>query len=318
MILKKALMRAALLTSIAIIAGLSLPAAAQTTPDEANKKGDQLYKQSKYHEAIEAFKLTLNMDPHNDHALQFISLSYNKLDDKPQTRQWMKRRAEIPGLSPSIRAQVLTDIALVCWDQADLDMKALLSKSAASDLKSEDMAKLQRLLNEGIDSAQKAVAIAARSAKAFNLLNLLYRTSAAVDSAKQDEIIAKANEALRQAIQIYQASTYFQQSTDIFVAPTISVMPGVQPGQGVKLGKVKKSAAGDFKDEKGGSATVEIFIGSDGKVRLPRLVAGDSSLGKSAIAAARQYEFEPSTFEGHRVQVIDVIVFPDKRSGGSN
>ena len=44
-----------------------------------------------------------------------------------------------------------------------------------------EVAKAKQLLEEGIDSAQKAVTIAPRSVKAFNLLNLLYRASAAIE-----------------------------------------------------------------------------------------------------------------------------------------
>jgi TonB family protein len=57
---------------------------------------------------------------------------------------------------------------------------------------------------------------------------------------------------------------------------------------------------------------VEVVVGQDGKVRLPRVLAGHGKLGEAALSAARQWEFEPSTFEGHAVQVIETISFPIK------
>src|SRR6185369_2505980 len=159
-----------------------------------------------------------------------------------------------------------------------------------------------------------AVAIAPRSIKGFNLLNLLYRDIAALetDSATRLPLLTKADEALRKSVEFYEAVPQ-QASNDLWMVPTLMSINGVDPGQGVHIGSATKRAPGDgFKDAKEGAAVVEVVVGRDGKVRLPRLLAAVGKLGDAALAAARQWEFEPTTFEGHTIQVIETISFPAK------
>jgi tetratricopeptide (TPR) repeat protein len=281
-------------------------------PEPANQKGDDLFKAGKYHEAIQAYKDALGKDPNNDHAMEFTILSYNKIGDREQARSWMRRRLEIPAQTPSIKARVLTDLALLYWDEARNDL--LRAFASGDKLKPEDAATIGKLVADGTDSAQKAAAIAPRSAKAFNLLNLLNRVQADVeqDSSKQKELISRADEALRHSIEFYEGSTQQQQSHDVFTAPTVSLWAGKNPG-GVKIGQATKQAMPDaVKNAKEGPVSVEIMVGMNGKVLWPRLINAPGKTGEAVVAAARQWEFEPSTFEGHNVQVIEVISFPLK------
>jgi TonB family protein len=289
--------------------------AAQGKVDELLKKGDELYKAGKFKEAIDTYKEVLAQDPNNDQAIGYIAYSYNRLHDSEQARQWMKRRVEIPGQSPSKKAQVLTDMTLLYWDQAHMEIAARLAAGNKS-VKPEVAEGAKKLLAEGIDSAQKAVAIAPRSVKGFNLLNLLYRASAATeaDEVTRTELLAKADAALRKSVEIYEANaTAQQQSSDLWAVPTLSAISGTDLGQAVHLGTATKKASADsLKDAKEGTAVVEVVVGRDGKVRLPRALTGQGKLGDAAVSAARQWEFEPSTFEGHAVQVIETISFPAK------
>lgn len=306
------------LATTLIITTLSPGALAQQTPahgklNDLLKKGDDLYKAAKFKEAIEAYKEALVQDPNSDHAVSYIGYSYNKLRDNEQARVWMKKVLEIPGQSPSRRAQVLTDITLLYWDEAHMDIASRFA-SGGKNSKPEDILIARKLLSEGIDSGQKAVAIAPRSVKAFNLLNLLYRASAATetDSAARAELLTKADEALRKSVGFFEAMPQ-QPSNDLWQVPTLSAINGTDLGQGVHFGSATKKPSPDaLKDAKEGAAVVEVVVGRDGKVRLPRMLAGTGKLGDAALAAARQWEFEPSTFEGHTVQVIETISFPAK------
>jgi tetratricopeptide (TPR) repeat protein len=304
--------RARIFAAAAILASGCFVGAQQPADlSAALKRADELYAAGKYHEAIEAYKEVLNHDPNNDHAIARIGYAFNRLNDRSSAREWMKRRLEIPGQSPSLKAQILTDVTLISWDQAHL---SIVAHRLGQGLKVEEAEALQKLLDDGIESGTKAVQIAPRSAKAFNLLNLLYRDSATLesDSAKQKELLRKADEALRQAIQIYESSPHHQQSTDMLVVPTILAGNEAEPRQAVKIGAATKKIIPDsLKDLKDVSLIVEVFIGRDGKVRLPRLILGQK-FGGAALEAARQWEFEPSTFEGHTVQVISTINFAAK------
>ena len=302
----------------ALIVSFALVALAQQPPaneklDDLLKKGGDLYKASKFKEAIEVYKEALTQDPNNDQAVSYIGYSYNKLRENEQARIWMKRRLELPEQSPSRKAQILTDITLLYWDEAHMDIASRMA-SGSKHSKPEDNVIAKKLLTDGIDSGQKAVAIAPRSVKAFNLLNLLYRTSAATetDAATRADLLVKADVALRKSVEFFEAIPQ-QPSNDIWVVPTLSAINGTNLGQGVHFGSATKKASADaLKDAKEGSAVVEVVVGKDGKVRLPRVLAGMGKLGDAALAAARQWEFEPTTFEGHTVQAIETISFPVK------
>jgi len=302
----------------AIISSSSFAAPAPQTPshgklDELIKKGDDLFKANKFKEAIEAYKEALVLDPNNDQAVAYTAYSYNKLRDSEQARSWMKRRVEIPGQTASRKAQVLTDITLLYWDEAHMDI-AIRIAAGRKNVKPEDVASAKKLLAAGIESGQKAVAIAPRSAKGFNLLNLLYRASAATepDAAIRANLIAKADDALRKSVEIFEATPQ-PPSGDIWVVPTLSAINGTDLGPAVHFGPAtKKTSPDSLKSAKEGAAVIEVVVGRDGKVRLPRVLAGAGKLGDAAAGAAREWEFEPSTFEGHAVQVIEMISFPAK------
>lgn len=318
--MKQISLAAALLAlATAIVApASSLVVPAQQQPahgkiDELLKKGDDLYKANNFKEAIEVYKEALGLDPNNDQAVAYTAYSYNKLRDSEQARLWMKRRIEIPGQTASRKAQVLTDITLLYWDEAHMDIASRLA-AGSKNVKAEDAALAKKLLTAGIESGQKAVAIAPRSVKGFNLLNLLYRASAATepDATTRTDLIKKADDALRKSVEIFEANPQ-QPSADLWVVPTLSAINGTDLGQAVHFGSATKTTSPDsLKAAKEGAAVVEVVVGRDGKVRLPRVLAGAGKLGDAAIGAARQWEFEPSTFEGHAVQVIENISFPAK------
>lgn len=303
-----------------IISSFSFAARAQQTDpadqgkvNQSLKKADDLYKAGKFKEAVDAYKEVLNQDPNNDQAVGYIGYSYNKLHDIEHAREWMKRRVELPGQSPSKKAQVLTDITLLYWDEAHLDIAARLA-NGSKNLKPEDVAGVKKLLVEGIDSATKAVAIAPRSIKGFNLMNLLYRASAAIetDPAVKTDMLAKADEALRKAIQFYEANPQ-PQSADLWMVPTLSAINGTDLGQAARFGAAtKRPSPAVLKDAREGSVIVEVVVGRDGKVRLQRVLSGQGKPGDVALGSAQQWEFQPSTFEGHTVQVIEKISFPAK------
>ena len=287
---------------------------AKSKADELVKKGDDLYKAGKFKDAIEAYKEALNHDANNDQAIAYIGYSFNKMGDKESARQWMKRRIDMTGQTPSKKASTLADLALLYWDDAHLQVLGFLATGNMTVVKPEDKAAVVKMIAEGIDSAQKAVTIAPRSVKGFNLLNLLYRTNAAMESdpARRKEMLSRADDALRQSIQFYEANTQVQQSADMFMAPTISTLDGSELGEAVKLGQATNKVQPDSKDAKGPLA-VEVLIGRDGKTRFNRLVAGQGKAGDAALAASRQWTFEPTTFEGHPVQVFSIINFTAKQ-----
>jgi len=318
----RAFARIAVIIIFSIFAPAGLAGQTQTAPqggvDEPLKKGDELFKAGKYQEAIAAYKLVLEREPNNDQAIGYIAYSFNKLGDRAQARQWMKRRVEIPGQVPATKAMILNDIALLCWDEAHLAIQSKIY-SGSGQIKPDEVAGARNLLAEGIESAQKATTIAPRSVKAFNLLNMLYRTSAESENepSKQKELIAKADEALRQSIKFFEALTI--PPTDMFAIPMMITSSRIDAGQSLALGQPTKAVpllSSDPNDKT--MSAVEVFVGSDGKIRLQRLVAGQGKSGSAALAVTRQWEFQPSTFEGHAVQVVQVLTFGGSGNSAAN
>lgn len=271
--------------------------------DAAVKKADDLFQHQKYKEAIEAYKAILASDSNNDHVLDNIGLSYYKMGDRASARDWMQRRADLSGQSPSVKARMLTNVALFDWDEAHLNAAIIRAGIAGAP----DATAVSKMVADGIEAAEKAVAIAPRSAQAFNLLNLLNREAFLLepDSGKKQEYIQKAEAALRQCISF--SSPEAIQSQGAFVGPMIlSEAPGT-----IKVGTPGKKVIPDaFKDGKGDRVVVEAFVGGDGKVSIKRAVAGKGKPADEALAAAGKWQFEPSTFEGHPVTVIYSISFP--------
>jgi tetratricopeptide (TPR) repeat protein len=292
--------------------------ASRGSVDELNRKAYEKYKAGRFREAIASYKEALILDPNNDHAVRYIGYSFNKLGESAMACEWMKRRIELPGQTPSKKAQTLTEMSLLYWDQAHLLLVGQLAtarslvgqRSRPEDLlKTEGGVAAAKLLIEGIDCARRAVSIAPRSSKAFNLLNLMYRATAALesDATKKAELIAKGDEALRQSVQFFGALRY-RAGSDLFLTPTISTINGSQMGQAVRVGAPIKKATPEVPKHQ--SVAVEIIVGIDGKVRLSRIIAGESEPAEAALSAVRQWEFEPTTFDGQAVQVIQLITLP--------
>src|SRR5262249_6450284 len=221
----------------------------------------------------------------NDHVIEYTTLSYNRMGDREQARSWMKRRLEIPDQTPSIKAPVLTDLPLLYLGEARSHF--LRSAARREKIKAEDAGVIMKLVADGTDSAQKAVTIAPRSAKAFNLLNLLQRVQAEIeqDGSKQKDLIAKADEALRHSIGFYEASTQQQQAHDMFAAPTVSV-PAGQGAEGLKLGQAKKLGFGNLRSANGSTVAVEVLVGIDGKVLYPRGGSAPPEIGDAPMSGA--------------------------------
>ncbi|MEN3333774.1 MAG: hypothetical protein V7641_3139 [Blastocatellia bacterium] len=273
------------------------------------KKGDELFKAAKFREAVEKYKEVLARDANNDHATGYIAYSFSKLGDRAQARQWMHKRAELPGQNPSVKAQALTDIALLCWDEAHMSLAARLV--GGKTLKPEEVAGIERLLDEGIQSAQQATPIAPHSVKGLNVLNLLYRARAEgeADVSQQKAHLAKADEAMRQAIKLFEA-TPNAPTNDLFAVPTMLVSSTVDTNSSFASGQPIKAVplmSADPNDK--AMAAIEVFVGLDGKVKFLRAIVGESKKVAPALSAARQWEFQPSTFEGHTVQVTQVLTF---------
>jgi tetratricopeptide (TPR) repeat protein len=278
--------------------------------DEAIKRGDAFYRAGRYREAIEAFKDALKRDPNSDQATGYIAYSYLRLGDKATAREWMKRRVELSGQTPSMKSRTLAEIAFTYWDEAHLE---LASRRAENKLDAKAASAAKKLLSEGRDSAQKAVALAPRFAKAFNLLNLLHRESAALetDATAKKELLANADAALRRTMQLVAETPELQNAADMFTSPIGFDAEKENSETSFARGKAIRSFP--LVTDSADTVVVEAFVDKSGRVLLPRVVQGRGAKAVAALALARRWQFEPSTFDGKPVQSIHIITFTERR-----
>jgi len=309
--------RFAIQTAAAIICLISVAQIAEPQQtDEAIKKADAFYKAGRYREAIEAYKDALKSDPNSDQAIGYIAYSYLKLGEKATAREWMKRRVELPNQTPSLKSRTLAEIAFVCWDETHVE---LTLRRAENKLDAKAAASAKKLLAEGVDSAQKAVALAPRFAKAFNLLNLLYRESAALEAeatAKKDAL-ANADTALRRMMQLLSEMPELQSAADIFTSPIAFAADKQDSETSFAQGKAIRAFPLTTDSADDGPVVVEAYIDTKGRVILPRVLSGRGAKAATALAVARRWQFEPSTFDGKPVQSIHLIAFIENRRSTS-
>ncbi|HEY7547082.1 MAG TPA: tetratricopeptide repeat protein [Blastocatellia bacterium] len=304
--------RTAAIICLISIAQVALP---QET-DEAIKRADALYKAARYREAIEAYKDALKRDPTSDQAIAYIAYSYLKLGEKETAREWMRRRIDLPNQTPSLKSRTLAEIALTCWDEAHLE---LASRRAENKLDAKAEAAAKKLLAEGIESAQKAITLAPRSVKAFNLLNLLYRESASVeaDATRKKELLANADTALRRVMQLLSEIPELQSAADMFTSPIAFAAEKGNSETPFAQGKAVRSfpLITSFDDKE--PVMIEAFVDANGRVLLPRVLQGRGAKAALALAVARRWLFEPSTFDGKPIHSIQIITFTESRRSAS-
>lgn len=198
------------------------------TPPPATAKdliaqGIQLYRKVKYDQAAKKFAAALKLEPANNDALGYASLTAYQLGNQAQARELFQRRADLPNQTNSVKAFCSYMIALTRWRQShEIIAKRgnLTTGKTVYKMTDKELAAANEHVTAGITSVNKALAIKPDYAEAFNILNLLHAEAAAIatDEAKANEQRKAALTALRQAIKFHKAG-----ATNDFGAPTIQI-----------------------------------------------------------------------------------------------
>jgi len=146
----------------------------------------------RYDDAINFYQNEiLKRDPKDSKAMQSVAMLYFKKGDFDNGVIWLKKRLEIEGNNP----EVYYLIGVQAWDRSynypDLD-PALRSK----------------IVEDGLESLNKAVQIKPDYFEAITYINLLYREKAKMetDPAKKQEYLDTANKYLQQALEMRKAA----------------------------------------------------------------------------------------------------------------
>ncbi|MEP6993448.1 MAG: tetratricopeptide repeat protein [Acidobacteriota bacterium] len=133
----------------------------------------------------------LKRDPKDSKAMQSVAMLYFKKGDFDNGVKWLKKRLEIEGNNP----EVYYLIGVQAWDRSynfpDLD-PALRAK----------------IVDDGLQSLNKAVELKPDYFEAVSYINLLYREKAKMeaDPVKKQEFVDTANKYLQQALEMRKAA----------------------------------------------------------------------------------------------------------------
>lgn len=197
------------------------------TPKPATAKdlitqGMVQYRKGKFDLAAKQFMAALKLEPNNDEALGYASLTAYQLGNQAQARELFERRANLPDQKSTVSTFCHYMVALTWWRAAHETIARkgeLKLPKTVYNLPDKDLASANQSITAGIASVTKALAMKPDYAEAINLRNLLHAESAllATDDGKVEAERKAALNDLRQAIKLHKAAN------EDFGAPTMLV-----------------------------------------------------------------------------------------------
>ena len=225
------------LAVISLIAAANLPlhlavtAQTKSTPSVAQliDQGKELYRTQRFNPALAKFEAALKMEPNNDEALGLAAVTAFRLDNQPQSRDFFARRAGLPGQKDSVKAFSYYRTALTYWREVhDLVAKfvEVEENRVTAAVPEQDREDVRSGIANGLEYADKALAIMDDYAEAQNVKNLLHAEAAlsAVSEEEADAHRRRSAECLRRAIELSK-SLAGAKAGDVadFSAPTVRV-----------------------------------------------------------------------------------------------
>jgi TonB family protein len=192
-------------------------------------QGKSLYRSQRFKQALAKFESALKLEPENDEALGLAAVTAFRLDNQAQSREYFQRRADLPDQKDSVKAFSFYRIALTYWREVhDLVAKfsELKDNKVAVELPEREGLDLKYGIENGLEYAEKALAISAGFAEAHNIKNLLNAEAAlaADDEEKAQAYRKESIDSLRRAIAFSRTSAGGRSVADAdFSLPTIRV-----------------------------------------------------------------------------------------------
>ncbi len=146
----------------------------------------------RYDDAINFYQTEfLKRNPKDEKAMQSLAMLYFKKGDFDNGVTWLKKRLEVQGTNP----EVYYLIGVQAWDRS-YNFPEL------------DPALRAKIVEEGLQSLNKAVELKPDYFEAVSYINLLYREKAKMetDPAKKQEYTDTANKYLQQALEMRKAA----------------------------------------------------------------------------------------------------------------
>jgi tetratricopeptide (TPR) repeat protein len=193
------------------------------------EQGKALYRAQRLKPALAKFEAALKLEPKNDEALSLAAVTTFRLDLQPQSRDYFIRRANLTGQKDSVKAFSYYRVALTYWREVhDLVAKfvAIKENKVVVTTPEQNRADIRSGIKNGLEYADKALAILDNFAEAQNVKNLLHAEAAlSADSEEMaDEHRRQSVECLRRAIELTKSPAGAKRG-DVadFSLPTIRV-----------------------------------------------------------------------------------------------
>ena len=171
------------------------------------EQGKALYRAQRLKPALAKFEAALKLEPENDEALSLAAVTAFRLDLQPQSRDYFVRRANLKGQKDSVKAFSYYRVALTYWREVhDLVAKfvGIKENKIVVTTPEQNREDIRSGINNGLEYADKALAILDNFAEAHNVKNLLHAEAAL--SADSEEMAGahrrQSVESLRRAIEL--------------------------------------------------------------------------------------------------------------------
>jgi hypothetical protein len=144
-------------------------------------QGKALYRAQRLKPALAKFEAALKLEPENDEALSLAAVTAFRLDLQPQSRDFFVRRADLKGQKDSVKAFSYYRVALTYWREAhDLVAKFAGIKGNKVVVTTPELSRgsIRSVINNGLEYADKALAILDNFPEVHNVKNLLHAEAA--------------------------------------------------------------------------------------------------------------------------------------------
>lgn len=159
-------------------------------------------------EAIATFEQVLELDPQSTNAMANIADLYRNMGEPEKAKDWYRKLMEIS----EEKAQALYGLASIDYNLAD--EKTGSDGSNVENLTEEELAEVNRVVEEGMDALRQALEIQPDYTDAMEYLNLLYREKAELAVDDDEERRRWQNEADKLALEALEKKRQLQREAE--------------------------------------------------------------------------------------------------------
>lgn len=141
-------------------------------------------------------------------AVAYLAVIYDNLGDKEKKREWLKKRLDLPGMTPQSKAEVYYTLGTGYWqDSLEITEKYKINRPGgepAYQVPDEEVPKVRDLANKGLEYIDQALALDPEYGDAWTYKGLLLRALAKAekDPKREKQLIDQADEARNKALEL--------------------------------------------------------------------------------------------------------------------